>query len=116
MANPNAVVTLVTRFDPPLAAELGDGRRVRVAPGAVARSQAIVLRRTDARAPVATARPMRRVTYRLAGPGVGAARGLVPLAGADRLALLDGRLSIVHVTVDAPLGVEAFFKPAGARP
>ena len=89
---------------------------VRVAPGAVARSQAIVLRRTDARAPVATARPMRRVTYRLAGPGVGAARGLVPLAGADRLALLDGRLSIVHVTVDAPLGVEAFFKPAGARP
>ena len=89
---------------------------VRVAPEAVARSQAIVLRRTDVRAPVATARPMRRVTYRLAGPGVGAARGLVPLAEADRLALLDGRLSIVHVTVDAPLGVEAFFKPAGAGP
>jgi Asp-tRNA(Asn)/Glu-tRNA(Gln) amidotransferase A subunit family amidase len=66
-------------------------------------SQAVVLRRTDATGTGGGA-PRVRVVQRLVGPGVAAASGVIPLGELDRRALGDGRLAILHVTVEAPLG------------
>ena len=66
-------------------------------------SQAVVLRRTDASG-VGGAEPRVRVVHRLAGPGVGSVSGVIPLGELDRRALGEGRLGILHVTTDAPLG------------
>ena len=66
-------------------------------------SQAVVLRRTDATG-VGAVTPRVRVVHRLAGPGVASASGVIPLGELDRRALGDGRLGILHVTVEAPHG------------
>ena len=66
-------------------------------------SQAVVLRRTDATGTAGGA-PRVRVVQRLVGPGVASASGVIPLTELDRRALGDGRLGILHVTTDAPLG------------
>jgi len=66
-------------------------------------SQALVLRRTDA-PPAGGGEPRQRVVQRLIGPGVTSANGMIPLGELDRRALGDGRLGILHVTTDAPLG------------
>jgi Asp-tRNA(Asn)/Glu-tRNA(Gln) amidotransferase A subunit family amidase len=66
-------------------------------------SQAIVLRRTDVSSAAGSA-PRVRVVHRLIGPGLASATGVMPLGELDRRALDDGRLGILHVTSDAPLG------------
>ena len=71
-------------------------------PATTTNSQAIVLQRTDAAS--AGAAPRARVIQRLIGPGVHSATGVIPLGELDRRALVDGRLGILHVTSDAPLG------------
>ncbi|MGQ0639213.1 MAG: amidase [Gemmatimonadaceae bacterium] len=83
---------------------------VRVTPAGSARSQGVVLRRTDE-----TGERRRRIAYRLVGPGVTGARGVLALSDVDRRALLQGRLSLVQVTSDAALGVEGPVLPL-ARP
>jgi amidase len=67
------------------------------------RSQAVVLRRTDATA-VGGSAPRTRVVHRLVGPGLSSASGVIPLGELDRRALAAGRLDIVHMTTDTPLG------------
>lgn len=79
---------------------------VRVPQSQVARSQGVVLRRADATS------GRRRIGQRLLGPGMVAASGVLPLADVDRRALAEGRLALVQVTVDAPLGVEGVVRPA----
>ena len=79
---------------------------------AVNGSQAVVLRRTDAIGAGAGA-PRVRVMHRLIGPGVSAASGVIPLGELDRRALGEGRLSLLHVTADAPLGRAAPVERAG---
>ena len=69
-------------------------------------SHAIVLRRTDA-ARAGASEPRVRVVHRLVGPGMSSASGVIPLGELDRRALGDGRLGILHVTSDAPLGRSA---------
>ena len=64
-------------------------------------SQAVVLRRTDA---TSSGAARVRVVHRLVGPGVASASGVIPLGELDRRALGEGRLGILHVTTDAPLG------------
>jgi amidase len=66
-------------------------------------SQAIVLRRTDAATPGSPA-PRVRVVHRLIGPGLSSVTGVIPLGELDRRALGEGRLGILHVTTEAPLG------------
>jgi Asp-tRNA(Asn)/Glu-tRNA(Gln) amidotransferase A subunit family amidase len=66
-------------------------------------SQAIVLRRTDVASSGGTA-PRVRVVHRLIGPGLASTTGVIPLGELDRRALGEGRLGILHVTSDAPLG------------
>jgi hypothetical protein len=46
----------------------------------------------------------------LVAPGASAARGVVVLSDADRRALAQGRLLLVHVSSEAPLGVTAVLK------
>jgi amidase len=86
---------------------------VRVTPAAVPRSQGVVLQRTDAPG-AADARARRRVVHRLAGPGMAAARGSLALSDIDRRALVEGRLSLVYVSSDAPLGVAEAVRPSRA--
>lgn len=74
-------------------------------------SQAVVLRRTDAAGASGVA-PRVRVVQRLLGPGVASVSGVIPLGELDRRALGDGRLGILHVTADAPLGHAAPVEPA----
>ncbi|HEV8362376.1 MAG TPA: amidase family protein [Gemmatimonadaceae bacterium] len=88
---------------------------VSVAPAAVARSQGVVLRRTDAVAVAAEASSRRRVVHRLAGPGMAVGSGVFHLGDADRRALSEGRLWMVHVTSDAPLGLEGPLQRTMAR-
>lgn len=66
-------------------------------------SQAVVLRRTDAVSTGGSA-PRVRVVQRLMGPGLASATGTIPLGELDRRALGEGRLGILYVTSDAPLG------------
>ncbi|HZI29827.1 MAG TPA: amidase family protein [Gemmatimonadaceae bacterium] len=66
-------------------------------------SQAIALRRTDA-AGAGVSAPRVRVVQRLIGPGLALSSGVIPLGELDRRALGDGRLGIVHVTSETPLG------------
>lgn len=68
-------------------------------------SQAVVLRRTDATG-VRNGEPRVRVVQRLVGAGLPGS-GLIPLGELDRRALAEGRLGILHVTADAPLGRSA---------
>ncbi len=75
-------------------------------------SQAVVLRRTDATG-VGGGAPRVRVVQRLVGPGVTSASGVIPLGELDRRALGAGRLGILHVTADAPLGRAAPVERAG---
>jgi amidase len=76
---------------------------VTIPPKAIRGSQAVVLRRTDeARAGVLE--PRERVVQRLIGPGLASASGVMPLGELDRRALGEGRLGILHVTTEAPLG------------
>jgi hypothetical protein len=65
--------------------------------------QALVLRRTDAIG-VAGGEARMRVVQRLVGAGVASATGMIPLSELDRRALGEGRLGILHVTAEAPLG------------
>jgi hypothetical protein len=68
-------------------------------------SQAVVLRRTDAGGPAAVGVANRiRVVQRLVRAGASADSGVITLGELDRRALIDGRLGILHVTTDAPLG------------
>ena len=84
---------------------------VTVPAASVRGSQALVLRRMDAvRAGVGE--PRMRVVHRLIGPGLASATGVIPLGELDRRALTDGRLAILHVTTDAPLGRAAPVQPA----
>ncbi|MGH7696348.1 MAG: hypothetical protein ACRENH_15290, partial [Gemmatimonadaceae bacterium] len=89
---------------------------VNVAAAAVARSQGVVLRRTDAAQLAAEARTRRRVVQRLAGPGMAVASGVFHLGDADRRALSEGRLWLVHVTSDAPLGLDGPLQRSSSRP
>ncbi len=89
---------------------------VNVAAAAVARSQGVVLRRTDAVATAAEARTRNRVVHRLAGPRIAVVSGVFHLGDADRRALSEGRLWMVHVTSEAPLGLEGPVQPSLARP
>lgn len=89
---------------------------VNVAPAAAARLQGVVLRRTDAVAAAADSSARRRVVQRLAGPGMAVVRGVFQLRDADRRALIEGRLWMVHVTSDAPLGLEGPVLPSTTRP
>ena len=66
-------------------------------------SQAVVLRRTDATV-IAGSAPRIRVIQRLVGAGLAADSGVISLGELDRRALGEGRLGILHVTADAPLG------------
>jgi hypothetical protein len=66
-------------------------------------SQAIVLRRTDAGGD-GVSTPRVRVVHRLIGPGLALSSGVIPLGELDRRALGDGRLGILHVTSEMPLG------------
>jgi Asp-tRNA(Asn)/Glu-tRNA(Gln) amidotransferase A subunit family amidase len=75
-------------------------------------SQAVVLRRTDASGTAGGA-PRVRVVQRLVGAGLAADSGVIPLGELDRRALGEGRLGILHVTVDAPLGRAAAVARAG---
>jgi hypothetical protein len=79
-------------------------------PATARNSQAIVLRRTDA-AGAGTSRV--RVVQRLIGPGLATATGVITLGELDRRALADGRLGILHVTSEAPLGRAATVERAG---
>jgi Asp-tRNA(Asn)/Glu-tRNA(Gln) amidotransferase A subunit family amidase len=79
-------------------------------PATAGNSQAIVLRRSD---PAGTGTSRVRVVQRLIGPGVRSTTGVIPLGELDRRALTDGRLSILHVTSDAPLGRAAIVERAG---
>ena len=74
-------------------------------------SQAIVLRRTDAA--TGAGDPRVRVVQRLIGPGLASATGVIPLGELDRRALGEGRLGILHVTSDAPLGRTARILASG---
>jgi hypothetical protein len=56
-----------------------------------------------------------RVVHRLAAPGVARASGVITLAELDRRALGEGRLGVLHVTADTPLGQAATVVPAAAR-
>jgi hypothetical protein len=76
---------------------------VTVPAAAVRGSQALVLRRTDAIG-VAGGEARMRVVQRLVGAGVASATGMIPLSELDRRALGEGRLGILHVTAEAPLG------------
>jgi amidase len=76
---------------------------VTMPPTSVRGSHAIVLRRTDA-AGVETSAPRVRVVQRLIGPGLSSASGVISLGELDRRALGDGRLGVLHVTSEAPLG------------
>jgi hypothetical protein len=82
---------------------------VRVNSAAVLRSQGVVLRRVDP-ADASGGPARRRVIQRLAGPAMRLARGTIPLADADRRALLEGRLWVMHTTTDSPLGNEGQVK------
>ena len=88
------------RFDP-LRSELH--YTVTLPATAMRGSQAVVLRRTDA-ATAGVSEPRVRVVHRLIGPGRASVTGVIPLGELDRRALGDGRLGILHVTSDAPLG------------
>jgi hypothetical protein len=66
-------------------------------------SQAVVLRRTDASG-TAVGAPRMRVVQRLVGAGIAADSGVIQLGELDRRALGEGRLGILHVTTEAPLG------------
>lgn len=77
--------------------------QVTVAATAARESQAVVLRRTDASG-AAGGDPRVRVVQRLSGPGVASVSGAITLGELDRRALGEGRLAILHVTADAPLG------------
>jgi len=89
---------------------------VNVAAASVGRSQGVVLRRTDAVAVPAEAVMRRRVVHRLAGPGMAAVNGVFHLGDADRRALSEGRLWMVQVTRDTPLGLEAPLQRSTAKP
>ncbi|MGH7713533.1 MAG: amidase, partial [Gemmatimonadaceae bacterium] len=89
---------------------------VRVATATAARSQGVVLQRTDAVSEGSSAQPRRRIVYRLAGPGIAVARGVLGLTDVDRRALVQRRLSLVQVTRDAALGVEGVVQPLRSRP
>ena len=89
---------------------------VNLATPGVARSQGVVLRRTDAVAAAAESRTRRRVVHRLAGPGMAVSSGVFQLGDADRRALIEGRLWMVYVTSDAPLGMEGPVLPSNTRP
>ena len=85
---------------------------VRVSHSQVGRSQGVVLRYAD------STNGRRRIGQRLLGPGMAAASGVLPLTDLDRRALAEGRLALVQVTVDAPLGVESIVRrvaPSRAR-
>ena len=84
--------------------------QVTVAASAARASQAVVLRRTDAGG-VGGGEPRVRVIQRLMGPGVASATGVITLGELDRRALGEGRLGILHVTADAPLGRAAPVEP-----
>ncbi len=88
---------------------------VNVVAAAAARSQGVVLRRTDAAQVAAETRARRRVIHQLAGPGMAVASGVLHLGDADRRALSEGRLWMVHVTSDAPLGVQGPVRLNAAR-
>jgi len=76
---------------------------VTITPSATSGSQAVVLRRTDA-AGTGGGAPRVRVVHRLVGAGVASATGVIPLGDLDRRALGEGRLGILHVTTETPLG------------
>jgi hypothetical protein len=71
-----------------------------------------VLRRTNATS-VGGGEPRVRVVQRLIGAGVASGTGVIPLGELDRRALGEGRLGILHVTADAPLGRAATVERAG---
>jgi amidase len=76
---------------------------VRIPETSMRSSQAIVLRRTDA-AGAGVSAPRVRVVQRLIGPGLALSSGVISLSELDRRALGDGRLAILHVTSEMPLG------------
>jgi Asp-tRNA(Asn)/Glu-tRNA(Gln) amidotransferase A subunit family amidase len=77
--------------------------QVNVVASVAHRSQAVVLRREDASGAGGGERRV-RVVQRLIGPGMASATGVITLGELDRRALDEGRLGILHVTSDAPLG------------
>jgi hypothetical protein len=76
---------------------------VTVPPTSARTSQAVALQRTDS----VGGSKRTRVIQRLAGPGLATATGVIPLSELDRRALIEGRLGILHVTTDTPLGHSA---------
>jgi hypothetical protein len=84
---------------------------VRIPETSTRSSQAIVLRRTDA-AGAGVSTPRVRVVQRLIGPGLAVSSGVIPLGELDRRALGDGRLGILHVTSEIPLGRAAIVERA----
>ena len=74
-------------------------------------SQAVVLRRTDGMS-TGVGAPRVRVVQRLIGPGLASTTGVIPLGELDRRALGEGRLGILHVTTEAPLGRAAVVERA----
>jgi amidase len=77
--------------------------RVAMPPSAQRGSQAVVLRRIDATG-IGGSAPRLRVVQRLVGAGIAADSGVIQLGELDRRALGEGRLGILHVTTDVPLG------------
>jgi hypothetical protein len=75
---------------------------VAIPPASTRTSQAVVLRRTDAA--IGAGAPRVRVIQRLVGPGLSSAIGMISLGELDRRALGDGRLGVLHVTSESPLG------------
>ncbi|HEX9562666.1 MAG TPA: amidase family protein [Gemmatimonadaceae bacterium] len=90
---------------------------VTVTASAARGSQAVVLRRADPAGDGGTGVRV-RVVHRFAGTGATSATGVIHLGELDRRALIEGRLSLLHVSTESPLGsagaVEAV--PAVQRP
>ncbi|MEW5918687.1 MAG: amidase family protein, partial [Gemmatimonadota bacterium] len=84
---------------------------VRVGQPARARSPSVVLQRVDAPRDSGGQEVRRRIVHRLLAPGASSARGVVVLNDADRRALAQGRLLLMSVTTDEPLGVTAVLQP-----